>query len=333
MFKRKNIWFYCPACDEKLVVGVEASGYRATCPECNADIPIPLGSNAYPNWVRKAVLYGAQGFLLAGVVVAGWLISTSKDPELPVSPEAVVAGDAVPAAPSPVEQPSPAAEVPDVNQQLLSEHAELEGRYNKMLQWIFENYRGKYPIPERLVNRLRIEPVDEKGAINADLVEVLKLTDEEKLLVQDVITYVRTSLKQKERELATIKEQVDDKITYTVPVFAETGAALREDLYRSIEKSIGAPRFDRMLDVAGESMREQMHYFGEASRELTFEVIKPQFEGQHPPYLLIRDGWVVPEGSSVRVTRTTETAVMKLPDAYQDYRDWLPDHLQHYAMP
>jgi len=48
---------------------------------------------------------------------------------------------------------------------------------------------------------------------------------------------------------------------------------------------------------------------------------------------LIRDGWVVPEGDSVRQTRITETAVMKLPEAYRDYRDWLPDHLLHFAMP
>jgi len=329
MLKRKNIWFFCPACDEKLVVGVEAAGFRANCPECQADIPIPSRSTAYPNWVRKVALYGAQTVLVIGGIAAGWMIADSKTAA--VKPVSLVAPS------TPVEPVAPAPDAPDentaMNQQLIAEHQELEGRYNKMLQWMYDNYRGKYPLPERLVGNLRIPAVDENGHVSADIVEMLKLTEEEKVLVQDVITYVRQGVKLKERELAAIKDQQEDKITYEVPVFAEAGAALRDDLYRSIEKTLGAPRFDRLLDVAGDSMREQMHYFGEASRELTFELIKPQFEGQHPPYLLIRDGWIVPEGDSKRVTKVTETAVMKLPDAYLDYRDWLPDHLMHYAMP
>jgi len=328
--RRKNIWFFCPACDEKLVVGVEAAGFRAKCPECSADIPIPSRSTAFPNWYRKAAVYGAQSLLLAGFFLAGWLIQ-DRDPDVTV----VAPAPATSAQPAHVAAP-PAEQVPvkaDVNQQLLSEHVELEGRYNKMVQWMIDNYRGKYPIPERLVGNLRISPIDERGAVSADLVEMLQLTDQEQMLVQDVINYVRKNLKQKERELAMVADQQDDRILYRVPMFAETGSSLRDDLYMGIEKTLGTPRFDRMLDVAGETMREQMHYFGEAARELSFQVIRPAVEGQHPPYLLIRDGWVVPEGDSVRQTRITETAVMKLPEAYRDYRDWLPDHLLHFAMP
>ena len=332
MIKRKNIWFFCPACDKKLVVGVEGGGYRADCPECGANIPIPVRSTAYPAWVRKVLVYAAQALLVAGVLASAWWIHFRQASAVSIAQKKEPVAMAQPAVAA-TEIKSEASTDQDVNQDLLAAHTELEGKYNKMLQWMFDNYRGKYPIPERLVSSLRISPVDDKGQVNPDLVEMLKLTDQEKVLVQDVITYVRKSLQQKERELVQVTEQREDKITYTVPVFPDAGQMLRDDLYATMEKTLGTPRFDRMLDVTEESMREQMHYFGEASRELSFQVIKPPVEGQHPPYLIIRDGWVVPEGDSVRVTKVTETAVMKLPDSYQDYRDWLPDTMSGYATP
>ena len=93
--------------------------------------------------------------------------------------------------------------------------------------------------------------------------------------------------------------------------------------------------FDRLVDVSGQELRERFHYYGEASRTLTFEIVQPQKPGDHPPYVLIRDGWVVPEGESVRLTKITETAVSQtLPSAYREYADWLPETLlKHTATP
>lgn len=333
IWKPKHIWFFCPACDEKLVVDAADAGQRADCPECGKNIPIPQRSTATPAWLKQAGVYAAHATVIALAAVAGWWWSESARVPAPVA-DVASAGAAVAPAEAKSNLPSDPAkgESRDVNQELLREHTDLKGRYDKMLQWMMENYRGKYPLAERLVSSLRIEPMTGTGEINPDLVEMLKLNDEEKALVQDVMTYVQASLKQAERQRARVTEQTNLRITYEVPTFVEEGASLKEDLYLGLEAAIGAARFDRMVDVAGTALREKMHYFGEASRTLTFEVIMPPYEGAHPPYVLIRDGWMIPEGDSVRLTKVQETAVMDLPESYRPYADWLPEEISRYTV-
>jgi hypothetical protein len=336
MFKRKNIWFNCPACDKKLVIGVEAGGFRADCPECSKNIPIPMRSTAYPTWVKKAAVIALQVAIVAAVSGIGWWLAVSgKESETMVAAE-ITNRNTI--APSPVVQSEeqvvpPANEAVEINQALLAENAELEGKFNKMVQWMVDNYRGKYPLPERLVNRLRITPLNENNEINPDLIEMLHMTDQEKSMVQDVFDYVRENISATELDNALITDQKPDQITFSIPTYADKGLALKEDLYLTLENTLGSPRFDRMVDVAGQDMREQFNYFGEASRTLTFEIVRPQKEGDHPPYLLIRDGWVVPEGDSVRLTKVTEKAVTELPESYQAYKEFFPENLTQYASP
>jgi len=334
MVKRKNIWFYCPACEKKLVVGSEAGGFRADCPECGVNIPIPVRSTAFPSWVRKgAIMAGQAALLLAGIGV-GWFLAFAPPAAVDDAAFTAKAVESNAAPESGTDAPDAQARASaEINRQLLDDHVELQGRYNKMVQWMLENYRGKFPLPERLVSRLRIQPLTDQGDVSPDLVEILRLSDQERVLVQDVITYVRENIQQAERSRVQVTDHGDHHITYSVPTFPEVGLELREDLFLTLETTLGSQRFDRLVDVAGESLREQLHFFGEAARTLTFEVIFPAVAGAHPPYLLIRDGWVVPEGESVRLTRVTETAVMRLPETYRAYEGWLPENLSHYATP
>ncbi len=340
MWKRTNIWFFCPACDKRLVVDVQAGGYRADCPECGKNIPIPTRSTAWSPAMKRVGLYAGQAALIALAITIGWWFAAPGPAEDPPAvavarvPSAAADAKAEPvAAVAPESEEAPAVSDRAVHRQLLEDHAALQGRYNKMLQWMVDNYRGKYPLPERLVGRLRLAPLTENGEVHPDLIEMLRLSDDEKGLVQDVMVYVGDRMRQMEQERARVAEQSDTRITFSVPPFAEAGGELREDLYLALESTLGEHRFDRMVEVAGESMRETFHYFGEAARTLTFEVIFPATPGAHPPYLLIRDGWIVPEGESVRLTRVTETAVTELPERYLPYREWLPESVSRYAVP
>jgi len=336
MFKRKNIWFNCPACDKKLVIGIEAGGFRADCPECAKNIPIPLRSTAYPTWVKKASVIALQVAIVAAVSgIALWLAVSGKDSESLAEADIPTRESITPAPVVQSEEPSAPSEneAVEINQALLAENAELEGKFNKMVQWMVDNYRGKYPLPERLVSKLRITPLNENNELNPDLIEMLKMTDQEKVLVQDIFDYMRENITETELDNALITDQKPDQITFSIPTYTDKGLALKEDLYLTLENTLGSPRFDRMVDVAGQDMREQFHYFGEASRTLTFEIVRPQKEGDHPPYLLIRDGWVVPEGDSVRLTKVTEKAVTQLPQSYQAYKEFFPENLTQCASP
>jgi len=330
----RNIWFLCPSCAQRLVVDHTAAGYRADCPHCRRNIPIPLHSTTTPGWFKTVVLYGTHVILLAGGIVGGlWYAGRSASSEdaaeaIPV----VVAPKVESASDAPVE---PVADTPAqaINQQLVDENLALKGKYDKMAQWVLDNFRGKYPLPERLVARLRITPMDESLAVNGELAEILRMTDQEKLLVQDVFNFVRASITEAELDRALITEQSDNKITLSIPTYPEVGEGLREDLYMTLEDTLGAARFDRMMDVTGPELDQQFHYFGQASRTLTFEVIHPQPGESFSPYLLIRDGWVVPDGESVRLTKVTETAVTELPASYKAYQPHIPETVIRYATP
>lgn len=336
MWNSKNIWFNCPACDDKLVVSREAGGSRTDCPVCGRNIPVPERSTEWPAWLPKAAVYASMLLLLAAGIGVGWWRAFGREPTVNadlVAPVIATTADAA-AETVPGEKPLTDGEAArmDLHRELLRDHAALQGRYQKMLQWMIENYRGKYPLPERLVSRLRIAPLTETGEVSPDLTELLRLSDEEKATVLDAMKYVRTALAQVERERAMVTEQTETRITYEVPVFPEVGGPLKEDLFLALETTLGAPRFDRMVNVAGEALREQMYYFGEASRTLSFEVIMPPEPGAFEPYVLIRDGWMFPDGESVRLTKVQETAIVELPDAYRAYADWMPEEISRYTV-
>jgi hypothetical protein len=237
------------------------------------------------------------------------------------------------AAADPSVPPEVVKELAEESERLKEDNAVLQNRYNDILQWILDNYRGKFPLTERLVSFLRIAPVNEAFEVHPDLVDVLRMTDNEKVLVQDIFNYVRDNIREIERANGKVVEQTDSKITFSFPTYEEAGRGLRDDLLLTLETTLGGARFDRMVDISGEKLREQFHYFGEASRTLTFEIIYPEVEGDHDPYLLIRDGWMVPDGPSVRLSKVTETAVTEIPAPYRDYQDLLPDKLNRYATP
>ena len=333
-FANRNIWFNCPACTRKLVVGAEAGGFRAECPHCRRTIPIPTRSTAWPTWMKDVLLYTSHVVLLAGGIGAGWWFAASGRTN---QPEATPATPPIVHAEAPA-QPvvTPVAETPPadaVSMDLLDEHVALKGRYDKMVQWMIDNYRGKYPLPEHLVQRLRITPINETMEVSPELVELLRMSEEEKVKVQDMFDFVRDNITEAELDRALITEQDEDKITLSIPPYAEVGGTLRDDLYLTLEDTLGGPRFDRLVDVTGPELEQTFHYFGQAARTLTFEVIYPQSGESFEPYVLIRDGWVIPEGDSVRLTKVSETAVTKIPETYKPYQDHMPDNVIRYATP
>jgi len=334
----KNIWFKCPSCDKRLVVEAKAAGFRSDCPDCGKNIPIPEKSTIITPATRTFLVAVLQGVVLVSCVAGGWWWASSTHPD-PIVTTTVKKVERQPVAvtaetESKTEMSDNEATPADaIDEELLAENAALQGRYNKLLQWMMDNYRGKYPLPENLVSRLEIPPVGANNILNPELAEMLHMSDTEQSLVQDIFDYVSDSLSAAEMERALISNQSDDSITITVPTYPEVGNELKEDLYLTLETTLGEHRFDRMVDVSGSEMVEQFHYFGEASRTLSFQVIYPQYEGEFEPYVLIRDGWVMPDGDSVRLTKITETAINELPDSYREYETMLPDGVSQYATP
>ncbi|HMP73420.1 MAG TPA: hypothetical protein PKE55_09185 [Kiritimatiellia bacterium] len=348
------IHFTCAACRGRLAVEGSKAGRAMACPGCGSGVKVPKASTALPPALALGLLHGGvfAGVLCAGLFAAWVLLAARHPPQVGEAVSPVVARVSMEVHPlrqSPVfvasERRAEASaegetwerggdawlreESPGVDAARL---AEAEARYEALVQWLLENVRGRYPVPERLVNRLNVNPVSEDFGMSEDLQELLRLEPDRRVLVDEVLRYTKAVLGELERSQLEVASVSADQVTLYIPPYPELGRVAKEDLYHGLEVAMGPVKFDRMLDVSEASLRGQYHHFGEAERLLTFQLMVPE-SGSVNPYVLIRDEWVTSEGPSVRRTEVVETAVVEIPAPYQAYTPWLPPALSVFATP
>jgi hypothetical protein len=323
------------------VVAAAAAGYVAPCPHCEAQIRIPRESEMSPHHLRVARNLALNALMVFALTAAGVALMTRGTRNAKAPSEETPVAAAVPDAARPVagrERSSADAEPVEADtvqmatevQRLASENQSIRMQFEELGNWVLRNFRGKYPLPERLVPRLRLVPVNEDFTLQSDVAELLQVNPMEKSYVDDALVATHRSLSDLESALMTVTQSAPDKVMLHVPPYAESGAIVREDLYAALEATLGASRLDRFLAVSEEELQKSYHYFGVASRTLIFEVTYPQDE-RLPPYLIIKDGWIMPQGESGRSMQVTETAVNQLPKQYLAYLGLLPDAVAAYA--
>jgi hypothetical protein len=305
------------------------------------------------NIARKctATLIGVA--LVVGVsVLASWLLSA---PESGVSgPKASVSAPAASTSRTPASStgalawrsppPSAAATsaVPEAEStsrdwlerkafQLEMDNARLRGRLDDMLNWIIDNVRGTFPLPESQMANLRLVPVDTNMATSDDLVQLLRLNDDEVNRLDDAFVGTRSVLQELETEKISVDTPADNQVVLTMPPYAEEGQLVREELYGELKKTLGAARFDRFLQVAESGLDEKFDYFGEADRTLQFEAVQDEQSGVSQ--LFVRDERVVPSKDDPlrQDIIASERIVTELPEEYYPYWNWLPDTVTRFS--
>jgi hypothetical protein len=210
------------------------------------------------------------------------------------------------------------------NHALIEERNKLKSQLVDVLNWILANFKGKYPLPERLVPRLRLSPVSEDITLNKEVVEMLRITPTEEASINQAFYTTRVFLDQMEAALMTVQESRDDKVILHVPSFEREGEMVREDLYLVLERALGSERFSRFLMVSENEMTTSFQKFGGLARTIVFEVVMAD-DGQ-TPLLKIRDGWIEEVAPNEKVITATEQVVKEIPDKYLAYIDWIPPH-------
>jgi hypothetical protein len=215
--------------------------------------------------------------------------------------------------------------------QLELENARLRGRLDDMLNWILENVRGTFPLPEAQMANLRLIPVDKDMAVSDDLVKVLRLNDEEADRLDDAFLGTRSVLQDLETEKISVEEPAVNQVVLNMPPYAEEGQLVREELYGELKKTLGAARFDRFLQVAETGLDEKFDYFGEADRTLQFEALQDDASGA--AQLFVRDERVVPSKDDPlrQDILASERIVTELPAEYFPYRNWLPEYVTRFS--
>jgi hypothetical protein len=335
----KDLYFTCPACRGHLVVERSGAGYSAPCPHCTASVRVPHRSSLPPKLARTLRLVGLNGAVVL-LVTAGVLFALGSF--RPASPEAVADTAAAtrpagaPPAPAArarakVEQPN--GYVPEErNRELVQAHAELQSRYDDLGNWVLQNVRGKFPLNDRLLNRLDLAPVDENFMLHGDVVEVLNVKPEEKALVDDALIATRDTLNQMELAMLTVTQTAPHKATLYIPAYADSGEQARQDLYQALSTALGEARFNRLLDMTQRQLEKQYHYFGTAQRTMVFELASTE-ENPDDAFLVIKDGWIRPDGEHGRTYEVSENSVRELPAQYSSYLNLLPAYVAAFAKP
>ena len=284
--------------------------------------------------------------LLASVMVLVSWLAAAPDSGTPAAAPAV--SSVRPPAPAPSAPPSrtaaPAAPVPAAAPpqppgdplerkafQLEMENARLRSRLDDMLNWILENVRGTFPLPEAQMANLRLKPVDENLAVSDDLAQLLRLNEEEIGRLDTAFSGTRAVLQDLETENISVDQPSDTQVVLSIPPYQEEGELVREELYGELEKTLGPARFSRFLQVAEPGLEEQFEYFGRADRTLEFEALQDAATGA--PQLFVRDERVVPSKDDPlrQDIIAIEQIVTELPAQYQPYWSWLPEYVTRFG--
>ena len=215
--------------------------------------------------------------------------------------------------------------------QLEMENARLRGRLDDMLNWILENVRGTFPLPEEQMANLRVVPVDTNMAVSDDLAQVLRLNDEEVERLDAAFSGSKALLQDLEAENISVQTPSERQVVLNIPPYAEDGQLVREELYGELKKTLGSARFDRFLQVAETGLEEKFEYFGEADRTLQFEEVVDTATGGSQ--LFVRDERVVPnrEDPMRQDIMASERLVTELPQEYYAYWNWLPKIVTRFS--
>ena len=215
--------------------------------------------------------------------------------------------------------------------QLETENARLRSRLEDMLNWILDNVRGTYPLPENQMANLRVSPAGDDLAVSEDLVQLLRLNEEEIGRIDAAFLGTKSALQEIEAENISVDNPADNQVVLNIPPYAEEGQTVREDLYGELEKTLGVARFNRLLQVGESGLDETFEYFGEADRTLWFEALVDAGSGDSQ--LFVRDERVRPDKDDPlrHDVTASERVVTELPEEYYPYRDWLPDYVTRFA--
>ncbi len=290
-----------------------------------------------------AALAIAASLVGASVLASRWMSAAppaaralSPRPALAAAPSVLAAKPSEKAAVPPNSMPAPA---PDAAARELErkafrlemENAKLRGRLDDMLNWILDNVRGTFPLPDHQMANLRVVPCDTNMEVSADLAEVLRLDDAEIDHLGTAFIGTRAVLQELETEKISVDQPAEKQVVLTIPPYAEEGQLVREELYVELKRALGPARFDRFLQIAEAGLEEQFEHFGEVDRTLAFEEVTDAVSGA--AQLFVRDERVLPsKDDPLRQDITaSERLVTELPDEYYAYWNWLPDYVTRFA--
>lgn len=337
-----EIYFRCTACEGRLAAAQGEVGRLVDCPACQAAILVPAKSTVWPPGLRRFLFIGATQVLVLGLVVGGVVHLLARQRENGENApgttiRAPVAKASQPAELGPDRAPTSksrtATDTPDRSfQDLQTAHRALNKQYDELANWVLSNMRGRFLLKEKFVKNLHLSPLTEEYLLHPDMMDYLEVSPKERDLLEDALGFGLTSMATLETKFLSVTQSTPERVAVHIPPYEQEGAAMQDDLYRAMETVLGSDRFGRLLDAGEKDLIKRYHYFGAAARTMVFQLTAAE-DPSEPPYLVIRDGWIIPDGVGKRSIQVAETSVRELPRDYMPYLSWLPEFVAAYAKP
>ncbi|NCD34384.1 MAG: hypothetical protein EOL87_13345 [Spartobacteria bacterium] len=212
------------------------------------------------------------------------------------------------------------------NQLLQQENNRLQKQLGELINWMLQNYRGRYPVPEHQLTNMLLSAINEQNFTpHNDLVEFLRLTATEQAMLSDAFQFGQEQLNQIIASNITVLTDNSGKTTLYIPPFPEEGDILKNDLYQAISLSLDPARFDKFIDVAEQRFNQSFYYFGEAAHTLVFEPI--YIDESSPLQWSIKDAWIIQQDDTSRSVQAMESTVTNIPASYLPFREFLPEYM------
>ena len=332
-----SILFRCTACRNAMEADPAMVGRLVECPSCNSSMLVPNRSLRLPPAARRRLWIGLGAGLLAVLLISIAVRLLSSPDSLPPSVQLAKANASTLVKAPGEGGPGPSATVtraePDSSfQELAARHRKLGKQYEELANWVLNNMRGRFLLKERFVKNLNLPSVTDGFGLHPDMMDFLEVSPKERDLLEDALDYGLSSMASLESKFLSVTQKAPEHVALYIPPYEREGAAMQEDLYRAMETVLGADRFDRLLDAGEKDLIKRYHYFGTAARTMTF-VLTASENPAEQPYLVIRDGWVIPDGPGKRSIQVAESAVRQLPRDYLPYLSWLPEYMAAFAKP
>lgn len=315
----------------------EAVGRLHGCPACGAACLVPARSYHLPPASRRRLLLG----LGAGLVAVAVITFSLRLMELRPAEQEPAAGlprremgevstyaTALAAAKAPRLEDVAKPGARDWE----SEHRALNRKYEELANWVLNNMRGRFLLKDKFVKNLQFPSMTTEFGLHPELMEYLEVNDRERGLLEDAMDYGLATMATLESRFLSVTQRAPEHVLLHIPPYVREGAVMQDDLYRAMETVLGADRFDRLLAAGEKDLVKRYHYFGTAARTMTFELTAAD-DPKDPPFLAIRDGWVIPDGPGKRNVQVTEAAVRELPREYLPYLSWLPEYMAAFVAP
>lgn len=213
-------------------------------------------------------------------------------------------------------------ETVSIDEEVQLELEEMQVQYEALMEWILDNVRGTYPLPEHLTTNISLAAMADDLSLDSDIAELLNMTDQEQDNVNGIFNYAIDSIADIEASLMEIQEADSGKVTFHIPTYAEMGEELLDEMSSAMTDTLGADRAARFNLFTAQDLAENLHYFGRAAHTI---VMEPMPVNDNTPGWRIRDAWISDsEEENTRVIEVEERSVVTIPQKYDALLNLLP---------